>query len=195
MKLRNCIFAALFAALTFVATAYLQIPIPVAAGYVHLGDTFVFLAALMLPLPYAIAASAVGAALADVVAAYFVYAPATAVVKALMVVAVWLVCRKKSCWWTEVLSFVGATAVLALGYFVYEIPLYGTPTAVADLPFNLLQGAVCSVVAFALYKLIGERLAKLMAGAREAETVTDKVTDKPMQAAEPDQSADDAESK
>ena len=129
------------------------------------------------------------------VAAYFVYAPATAVVKALMVVAVWLVCRKKRCWWTEVLSFVGATAVLALGYFVYEIPLYGTPTAVADLPFNLLQGAVCSVVAFALYKLIGERLAKLMAGAREAETVTDKVTDKPMQAAVPDQSADDAESK
>lgn len=195
MKLRNCIFAALFAALTFAATAYLQIPIPVGAGYVHLGDTFVLLAALMLPLPYAIAASAVGAALADVVAAYFVYAPATAVVKALIVVAVWLVCRKKRCWWTEVLSFVGATAVLALGYFVYEIPLYGTPTAVADLPFNLLQGAVCSVVAFALYKLIGERLAKLMAGAREAETVTDKVTDKPMQAAVPDQSADDAESK
>ena len=195
MKLRNCIFAALFAALTFVATAYLQIPIPVGAGYVHLGDTFVLLAALMLPLPYAIAASAVGAALADVVAAYFVYAPATAVVKALMVVAVWLVCRKKRCWWTEVLSFVGATAVLALGYFVYEIPLYGTPTAVADLPFNLLQGAVCSVVAFALYKLIGERLAKLMADAREAETVTDKVTDKPMQAVEPDQSADDEENK
>lgn len=195
MKLRNCIFAALFAALTFVATAYLQIPIPVGAGYVHLGDTFVLLAALMLPLPYAIAASAVGSALADVVAAYFVYAPATAVVKALMVVAVWLVCRRKRCWWTEVLSFVGATAVLALGYFVYEIPLYGTPTAVADLPFNLLQGAVCSVVAFALYKLIGERLAKLMAGAREAETVTYKVTDKPTQAAEPDQSADDAESK
>lgn len=195
MKLRNCIFAALFAALTFVATAYLQIPIPVGAGYVHLGDIFVLLAALMLPLPYAIAASAVGAALADVVAAYFVYAPATAVVKALMVVAVWLVCRKKRCWWTEVLSFVGATAVLALGYFVYEIPLYGTPTAVADLPFNLLQGAVCSVVAFALYKLIGERLAKLMADTREAEIVTDKVTDKSMQAAEPDQSADDAESK
>ena len=156
MKLRNCIFAALFAALTFVATAYLQIPIPVGAGYVHLGDTFVLLAALMLPLPYAIAASAVGAALADVVAAYFVYAPATAVVKALMVVAVWLVCRKKRCWWTEVLSFVGATAVLALGYFVYEIPLYGTPTAVADLPFNLLQGAVCSVVAFALYIVLRE---------------------------------------
>ena len=56
------------------------------------------------------------------------------------------------------------------------------------------------IVAFALYKLIGERLAKLMAGAREAEVETAVVADNSattdiVDAVEPDQSADDAESK
>ena len=157
-KLKCCIYAALFAALTFVCTAYLQIPIAGGAGYVHIGDVFVLLSALLLPLPYAAVASALGGSLADLVSGYVAYAPVTAVVKALMVVVVWLVCRAGRKWWIVVLSFVAATIVLALGYFVYEIFLYGAETALVDIPSNLLQGAACSVVAFPVYKLVEGRL-------------------------------------
>ena len=63
------VMAALFAAIITVVTAYV-LHIPTGNGYIHLGDSFIFLAASLLPLPYAIAAAAVGAGLADALTAY-----------------------------------------------------------------------------------------------------------------------------
>lgn len=155
MKLKNCIYAALFAALTFVCTAFVKIPLP-AAGYVHLGDTFVFLSAALLPLPYAMVASALGAALADFAAGFANYAIITAVVKALMVVVVWAVYRRVRPWWALVLGLVAATIVLGEGYFFFEWATLGVTVAWTDLPFNLLQGTVCAAVAFPLTKIVGK---------------------------------------
>lgn len=50
-KLVNMVYAGLFAALTALLTAVLHIP--VGNGYVHCGDAVIYLAAAMLPLPYA----------------------------------------------------------------------------------------------------------------------------------------------
>ena len=62
------VMAALFAAMITVFTAYV-LRIPAGNGYIHLGDSFIFLAASLLPLPYAIVAAAVGAGLADALTA------------------------------------------------------------------------------------------------------------------------------
>ena len=52
---------AVMAALTTLMTAYIfHIPVGVNGGYVHLGDTMIYLAAAFLPLPYACAAGAIG---------------------------------------------------------------------------------------------------------------------------------------
>lgn len=57
---------AVMAALTTLMTAYIfHIPVGVNGGYVHLGDTMIYLAAAFLPLPYACAAGAIGGGLAD----------------------------------------------------------------------------------------------------------------------------------
>lgn len=155
MKLKNCIYASLFAALTFICTAFAKIPLA-GAGYVHLGDTFVFLSAALLPLPYAMVASALGAALADLAAGFANYAIITAVVKALMVVVVWAVYRRVRPWWALVLGLVAATIVLGEGYFFFEWATLGVAVAWTDLPFNLLQGTVCAAVAFPLTKIVGK---------------------------------------
>ncbi len=61
--------AALFAAAIAVMTAYmLHIPLP-SGGYIHLGDALIYLAACLLPTPYAAAAAAIGAGLADLLTA------------------------------------------------------------------------------------------------------------------------------
>ncbi len=61
--------AALFAAAIAVMTAYMfHIPIPT-GGYIHLGDALIYLAACLLPAPYAAAAAAAGAGLADLLTA------------------------------------------------------------------------------------------------------------------------------
>ena len=82
--LSRLVMAALFAALTCIATLVIQLRVTPTGGYVNLGDCGVLLSAWLLSTPYAVAAAAVGSALADLVAGYAYYAPATLVIKALM---------------------------------------------------------------------------------------------------------------
>lgn len=83
-KLHILTLTALFAAAITVTTAYLlHIPIPT-GGYVHLGDTLIYLGACLLPVPWAAAAAAVGAGLADLLTAPMWVLP-TLAVKAVIV--------------------------------------------------------------------------------------------------------------
>ena len=75
---------AVMAALATLMTAYIfHIPVGVNGGYVHLGDTMIYLAAAFLPFPYACAAGAIGGGLADLLTAP-VWAPATVIIKMLI---------------------------------------------------------------------------------------------------------------
>ncbi len=83
-RLHDLVLAAVFAAAIAVTTAYiLHIPIPLTTGYVHIGDALIYLAACLLPMPWAMAAGAVGGALADLLTAPM-WAPATFVIKAVI---------------------------------------------------------------------------------------------------------------
>lgn len=82
-KVRLLTMTALFAASITVMTAYmLHIPIPT-GGYIHLGDALIYLAACLLPVPYAAAAAAIGAGLADLLTAPMWVLP-TLVIKAVV---------------------------------------------------------------------------------------------------------------
>lgn len=83
-SLRKLTFTALFAAMITVFTAYVcHIPVGSNAGYIHFGDSLIYIAACLLPTPYAIAAAAIGGGLADFLTAP-IWAPATLVIKALI---------------------------------------------------------------------------------------------------------------
>ena len=58
-KVRLMCTTGIFIALVFVVTAYLHIPTN--NGYVHVGDGLIYLAACLLPWPYAMAVGAGGA--------------------------------------------------------------------------------------------------------------------------------------
>ena len=60
---KNLAFAGMFMALTMVFTV---IHIPLAIGNINFGDAVILLSAACLPLPFSVASSAIGAALADV---------------------------------------------------------------------------------------------------------------------------------
>ncbi len=91
-KLRQMTLAAVFAGAITLVTAYmLHIPIPT-GGYVHLGDTLIYLAASFMPAPYAIFASSVGAGLADLLTAPLWTVP-TLIIKAL--VALLFTCKSE----------------------------------------------------------------------------------------------------
>ena len=60
----------LFAAMIALMTAYIfHIPYGANGGYIHFGDALIYIAAILLPRPYALAAAAIGGGLADLMTA------------------------------------------------------------------------------------------------------------------------------
>lgn len=149
--------SAVLAALVFVATAYLpRIPIPANMGYVHIGDAFIYLAAAILPTPYACAVGAIGAGLADATTGYMLYVPATVIIKILY--AFFFSAKKpKILCARNMLATVPAGAVCVVGYYLYEVIIYKSfAVPVANMPFNLMQ-AVASGILFIIIGFIFDR--------------------------------------
>ena len=60
-RLRLLTLTGIFAALICLFTAYIcHIPVGPNGGYLHFGDTFIYVAASLLPQPYALLAGAIG---------------------------------------------------------------------------------------------------------------------------------------
>ena len=151
--MRNIIASALFIALITVTTMFVKIPLAL-FGYVHLGDLFIFLACFMLKPKYSIVVGGVGSALADLFLGFAVYAPATLVIKALVALSFSLVVYNKPALVREVLAVIFGTLIIGGGYLIYEGILYGFGAAIVNLPFNLIQGAVCGGLAIILIKIL-----------------------------------------
>ena len=151
--MRNIIASALFIALITVTTMFVKIPLAL-FGYVHLGDLFIFLACFMLKPKYSIVVGGVGSALADLFLGFAVYAPATLVIKALVALSFSLVVYNKPTLVREVLAVIFGTLIIGGGYLIYEGILYGFGAAIVNLPFNLIQGAVCGGLAIILIKIL-----------------------------------------
>ena len=175
-KLRTMVFSALFAALIFLGIYIIHIPIP--NGYLHFGDGLIYAAASLLPLPAAIAASAVGGALADLLSGFAIYAPITAVVKALMALAVGLIVKDnrflarlsggevtRGGFPAVRLAAVLAGVINVAGYFIAECFLYGAAGAAASLGGNAIQSAA----GIAIYLLLLPLLARVMRALRGSE--------------------------
>lgn len=74
----------LFAAMITLMTAYIcHIPYGANGGYIHFGDALIYIAAVLLPRPYALAAAAIGGGLADLLTAPM-WVPATIIIKMLI---------------------------------------------------------------------------------------------------------------
>ena len=135
---------AIFTALVYVVTAYLHIP--TYNGYVHIGDGFIFIAACLLPTPYAMFVGASGAMLADLLTGFAVWAPGSLIIKALTAMlftskAGKIITRR------NVLMLIPATAICAGGYYLYEVLITGSFLAsLAGIPGSLLQSVASGIV-------------------------------------------------
>ena len=142
---RTCL-TALMAAIIYVFTAYIHVPSH--TGYTHVGDGFLYLAASLLPAPYAAAAGAIGAGLADLLSGYSIWAPI--IIKALTAFCFTnkldkLVNKR------NVLGIVLALVLCVGGYYLYEAIITGNFAAPAlGIPGYLTQVALSSVVYLAL---------------------------------------------
>ena len=131
--------AAMFAALTLALT-YFHTPMPNAnGGYIHLGDAIIFLAASILPLPYACAAAAIGGSLADLLSGFAVWAPATLIIKILLALCFTSKNEKILCK-RNYIALIGALIFTVGGYYIAEGIIYGNFIApAASIVGNVTQ--------------------------------------------------------
>lgn len=148
------VLSALFAALAYVATSIIRVPIDATGGYVNIGDTIVLLSAWMIGGIYGALAAGIGSAMADLLAGYSVFVPGTFLIKFLMALAAYLIfiMIKKSNIYKIVgyiISGVAAELIMVLGYFLYESTILGYGLgAAASIPGNLTQAGVCLALGY-----------------------------------------------
>ena len=135
-------------ALVFVVTAYLHIP--TVNGYIHVGDGLIYLAAAILPLPYAVAVGAGGALLADTLTGFAVWAPASVVIKG--VSCLFFSSKgKRIITRRNVLAVLPAALICAGGYYLYETLVYGSFSAsLVGIPASLTQSLASTVLFIAV---------------------------------------------
>jgi len=162
------VMTAMMMCLILVATFAIRIPSPFTQGYVHLGDTMIFLSVLILGKKNGAIASGFGSALADIMGGYAAYAIWTFLIKALMAYIMGLfieiIIKKKSkpimigsVPLAEVIGMIIAGAEMVVGYALVDGFFAGNMFAgFLGTPFNIGQFTVgmilATVLAMALWK-------------------------------------------
>ena len=140
-----------------IMTAYIcHIPTGVNGGYIHFGDSIIYLAAALLPTPYALAAAAIGGGLADLLTSPM-WAPATIVIKMLITIP-FTNKSAKIITPRNVIASVIAYFISGFSYFLAEYLLFGTWTAlIASMSGSLIQSGG-SAVFFIIFGLALDRI-------------------------------------
>lgn len=147
-KIKLMCLTGIFIAIVFVFTAYLHIPSH--TGYTHVGDGFIYLAACLLPLPYAAFVGAVGALLADLLTGFAIWAPGSVIIK---IAAVFFFSRRTKIAGTRnLLALIPASLICIGGYYLYEAIITANFLApLAGIPGYITQ----SVFSSALFIVLG----------------------------------------
>ncbi|MBR3360527.1 MAG: TIGR04002 family protein [Lachnospiraceae bacterium] len=143
-KLKTLTITGILTALIFVFTAYIHIPS--FNGYVHIGDGLLYLAAAILPTPYAMFAGAAGAVLADCLSGYAIWAPASFVIK-LLTVLFFSAKGSRIIGKHNLLALIPAALLCLGGYYLYEGLIFGNfISPLYGLFGNLMQAVFSSIL-------------------------------------------------
>lgn len=182
-KLKKMVFAAVFAAITYVVFTFLSIRVPTPGGgqvSIHLGNAFVVLGALFLGSAYGGIGGAIGLTISDLLdPVYIVEAPVTFFVKLLMGVIVGLIAHKAGHITTRndtkgIVTWVSVATIIGLLFnvfvdptvrYFYKILILGKPAAEVSFTINfgvtVINSVVSAVLVIALYMALRKPLKKM----------------------------------
>lgn len=165
------VMTALMMCLVMIATMFIKVPIPFTQGYVHLGDSMIFLAVLILGKKGGALAAGVGSALGDVIGGYAFWAPWTLLIKLIMawILGSFVESIEKSGKYhpqsgitvMEIIGMAIAGIEMTAGYYVTEAVMYGNYLIpLSGVPWNIGQFAVGMVIACILASALCKTPAK-----------------------------------
>ena len=136
---------AIFVALTYIFTAFINVRLPIAAngGLIHLGNVPLFIGAIIFGKKTGAVAGGVGMGLFDLLSGW------TFVIVGLMGFTVGKLTEneKHQNFKGYVIAIAAACVIKVVGYYIAEAVIYGNPLApVASIPGNLVQIGVAAVI-------------------------------------------------
>ncbi|NLM39869.1 MAG: ECF transporter S component [Firmicutes bacterium] len=135
---------ALLVAVTAIVTMAVNIPLPHVHGYINMGDAVILAAGLLFGPVTGAVVGGLGSFLADILLGYAYWAPWTLIIKGLEGFVAGRLAGKPA------LGVSLGSGTMVLGYFAAGSIIYGVGPALAQLPFDALQGVVGSAAAMAI---------------------------------------------
>lgn len=163
------VITAMFIALVFVFTAFINIRLPFGGngGLIHLGNIPLFIAAIIFGKKTGCIAGAVGMGLFDLISGWVIWAPFTFVIVGMMGFLVGLITEKKEknrAFW-YVLAIIVACIVKIVGYYFAEVILYSNfIVPFASIPGNIIQVMTAGVITLIVIKPLSDIAKKLGIG-------------------------------
>ncbi|WP_113674234.1 ECF transporter S component [Vallitalea guaymasensis] len=133
--IKKITYTGLMTALVLLATLVIKVPVPFTNGYIHLGDSMIFIAAILLGWRYGAFAAGVGSALADVIGGYAHWAIPTLIIKALMGAIVGICVSEKF----RKKMYIYLSIVFAGGFAIFNVILRNIISSKISLETNALN--------------------------------------------------------
>ena len=157
-KIKGIVQMGMLSALTFVATMAIHVP-SWNGGVIHLGDSMIFLTAVIFGKKYAAISGAVGMTMFDILSGYSVWAPYTFVIKAVMGFIVGSIAytggSKGENVYKNVLGMLLGGIWMISGYYAAEVMITGNLVSpVASITGNTIQFGAGAIIAFVIIAAI-----------------------------------------
>lgn len=143
------VITAVFIALTYVFTVFVNIRLPIAAngGLIHLGNVPLFICAILYGRWSGAIAGGVGMGLFDLLSGWTSWAPFTFVIVGAMGFVLGLLSEKKKTFPWNLLGMILALIIKIVGYYLAEWILYGNPwVPLSSIPGNVVQVVTAIVI-------------------------------------------------
>ena len=146
---RDLAETSLLIALVFIATRFINIRLPLAStgGLVHLGNTMLFIAAIVFGKRKGAIAGAFGMGLFDLLSGWTAWAPFTFIIVGAMGYVVGAMTEGHHSTARDAAAIAAACVIKVAGYYIAEVIIYHNLFApVASIPGNLVQIGTAAVI-------------------------------------------------
>lgn len=174
---RSLVQMSLMIAMTCVATMVIKVPTLFGVGYDHLGDSMVFLGAILFGRKKGAITAAIGMSLADFLLGYAYYIPFTFVIKGTTAFIAATIAYRGDYEGRNILNnlfaFVAGGAWMVFGYFLAKILVVqfivvkadsfqkAIAIAIAGIQGNIIQVTLGMIVALPLAKILSSKVLQL----------------------------------
>lgn len=162
---RDIVETGLLISLVFIATRFINIRLPIASsgGLVHLGNTMLFISAIVFGKKKGAIAGAFGMALFDLLSEWAIWAPFTFVVRGVMGYIIgsiaWKDNKKGDSVLTNIIAIIISGVWMIFGYYLTEMILYGNHIkALASIPGNITQIVIGLIIGVPVAKVLKKHI-------------------------------------